>query len=273
LPLVGTICCQDGQPASFDHCKQMSRVGMCDHPLPLLAAMAGESKRRDGLDISSSTLSSCPRQHVLKQRNDYYEDPDDYYARWMGSFSHHAIEHGGPWEGIIQEERMARVITVSGLEFIVSGMPDWYDTTTKHIDDYKFVGWKPKELRPEHEGQVNVYAWILDSYGYEVETARIIYLHQKARDTGKRRTLIDVPVWSDERTEDYIREKLLPHATYRLNGNLSQLRVEVGGEWKGQFCPFRNDCNPGQCCVKQDAPGSENTASLGDGEPGWAVGS
>ena len=271
MPLIGTICCQTGQPASFDHCRQAARVGMCEHPLPLLAAMAGESERREGIDISASTLSSCPRQHVLKSRNDYYEDPDDYYPRWMGAFSHFAIEHGGPWDGVVQETRMERPVNVGGQEFIVSGMPDWYDEKTRHIDDYKFVGWKPKELRPEHEAQVNVYAWILGYNGHPVESGRIIYLHQKARDTGKRRTMIDVPIWSDAATEAYVMGKLVPHARYRMDGNIAQLRVSAEDEWKGQFCPFRNECNPGRCCVTQHAPTTHVEAPVSDAEPGWAT--
>ncbi len=270
MPLVGTICCQTGEPASFDQCKQLSRQGVCEHPLPLLSAMAGESVRREGIDISASTLSSCPRQHVLKQRNDYYEDPDDYYARWIGSFSHHAIEHGGPWDGVVQEVRMSRHIDVGYERFFLSGMPDWYDRTHMHLDDYKFVGWPPKELRPEHEGQVNVYAWILGAFNLPVTSGRVIYLHQRVRGTGKRKTMLPVPIWNQDHTEGYIQDKLAPHAAYRKDGNLSKLKVGPGEEWKGQFCPFRHECNAGRCCV--DAPVIENTASLGDGEPGWRVG-
>lgn len=267
--LVGTICCQDGQPHRFSHCQELSRLGVCEHPLPLLTAMADESTRREGIDISSSTLSACPRQHILKQRNDYYEDPDDYYPRWMGAFSHFAIEHGGPWENIIQETRMSRGIMVNGHHFDISGMPDWYDKDQAHIDDYKFVGWKPKELRPEHEAQVNVYAWILEGNGFPVVSGRIIYLHQKARDTGKRRTMIDVPMWNTENIEAYIATRLVPHARYRTTNSIGGIKVEPGEEWKGQFCPFRHACNPGVCCVKQDAPVSPIEAPVGDVDPGW----
>lgn len=268
MPLVGTICCQDGKPKSFSHCMEQARGCSCEHPLPLLSAMADESTRREGIDISSSTLSSCPRQHVLKQRNDYYEDPDDYYARWMGSFSHHAIEHGGPWQGVIQETRMSRPLWIDGHRYDISGMPDWYDQTKQHIDDYKFVGWKPKELRPEHAAQVNVYAWILEGNGYPVETGRIIYLHQKARDTGKRKTIIDVPMWDEPKTQSYIHARLLPYEEYRNTGNMARMRVDPGDEWKGDFCPFRHTCNPGRCCVYKP-PVDHIEAPVGDVDPGW----
>jgi hypothetical protein len=251
LPLVGTICCQDGKPKPFAECIRNCRERGCQHPLPILVSMSKESEKRDGIGYSSSTLSQCPRQHVLAARNDYYESPDDYYPRWMGTLGHLAVEASGPYVGISQEVRYHATVSVDGLDVAISGQPDWYDTQAKELDDYKYTAYPPREPRPEHEAQLNVYAWLLENNGLDVDTARVIYLHPKNRQTGKRQTTYDVSLWSPEAVERYITAKLLPHVTYLRDGNLVRLGLPPEDAWKAQFCPFRHSCNPGRCCTPQ----------------------
>lgn len=252
MPLVGTICCQDGKPKSFDQCIGSCREGACEHPLPILVSMSKESSRRQDVAYSSSTLSQCPRQFVLMQRNDYHENPDDYYARWMGTLGHLAVESSGPYIGVSQEVRYHFPVSVDGLDFELSGQPDWYDTSLHQVDDYKYTGYPPNAPREEHEAQLNVYAWLLENNGLPVETARVIYLHPKSRSTGKRQTTYHVPLWSTDAVERYIVDKLRPHAGYALDGNLIKLSLDpVKDAWKSQFCAFRHQCNPGQCCLSR----------------------
>lgn len=198
MPLVGTICCQDGTPKSFDQCIGNCREGGCEHPLPILMSMSKESDRRQDVGYSASTLSQCPRQFVLGSRNDYYENPDDYYARWMGTLGHLAVESSGPYDGVVQEVRYSHTIQVDGVEMELSGQPDWYDSNAGGLDDYKYTGYPPKEPREEHKAQLNVYAWLLENNGLPVETARVIYLHPKSRQTGKRQTTYHVPLWTHD---------------------------------------------------------------------------
>jgi hypothetical protein len=270
--LAGPICCQTAKPEGFDNCIAACQEGACQHPLPLLAAMKNNADRRRGIGISSSVLGMCPRQHVLQERNEYYEDPNNFYQRWRGSFGHYAIEMGGPYAGVVQERRFRREMEVDGVNFAVSGQPDWIDIPRRHLEDHKFVGWPPKDVKPDHEAQINVYKWIIDggyvgsgivtssgvvrfqhrpgegdnplSAGFTVASARINYLHTRGY------VSFDVPLWTTEAVERYIRRKLVPHAAYIKTGNLALLKIEdEADKWKAKYCPFRDPANPGQCCM------------------------
>lgn len=243
MPLVGTICCQDGQPHDFDYCKTQCRQGGCNHTLPLLSSMQANGAKREGVGLSASLLSGCPRQFILAERNDYYEDPERWYARWLGTAGHSAIEHGGPYEGILSEVRFYRSIDTDAGEIVVSGQTDWYDEDYRRLEDFKFVAFAPKALKPDHEFQVNVYAWILEGNGKEVDSAGVNYYHAGRT----RHTTFEVPLWTQDAIEDRIRKSLQPHADYATTGNLSLVKAPSDFAW-GASCPFRHPCNPGRCC-------------------------
>lgn len=266
MPLAGPMCCQDGNPASFDNCIAKSREGHCQHSVPLLRAMQLNSTRRKGIGISSSVLSMCPRQYVLGEANDYYEDPAAYYPKWRGAFGHYAIEMGGPYPGIAQEVRFYRTVNVLGLDFEISGQPDWVDVEHRHIDDSKFVGFRPKEPYKDHEAQINVYHWLMiggyvkgDYIAYpgdyqnpipenwEARAASITY-----RDT-KGEAQYPIGLWSMDAVESYVRRRLEPHARYIKTGNLALLKIEDDVDfWKAKYCPFQDPRNPGRCCMASD---------------------
>lgn len=273
MPLVGPVCCQTGQPEDFPSCLQRSKEGGCVHPLPLLKAMENNAKRRAGIGISSSVLGMCPRQHVLQERNDFYEDPKDYYNRWRGSFGHYAIEMGGPYPGVVQEIRFYRDISVEGVSFTVSGQPDWIEVDRRHLEDHKFTNWPPSEVKPDHEAQVNVYIWLIQGgeargkgdwsglaglpKGWEIESAAINYMSTKGY------VQYPVTIWSEAAVEAYITRRLTPHARYIKTGNLSLLKIEdEADKWKARYCPFRDPRNPGRCCMASEMEPDEQTPSL-----------
>jgi hypothetical protein len=229
--------------------------------------MSKEQERRQNVGYSSSTLSQCPRQYVLAARNDYFEDPDDYYARWMGSLGHLAVESSGPYPGITQEIRYRYTITVDGVGVEISGQPDWYDRELRQVDDYKYTGYPPNSPREEHEAQLNVYAWLLENNSLPVEEARVIYLHPKSRQSGKRHTIFQVPMWTDDAVARYISSKISPHIQYAKDNNIAKLSLDPKTDlWKAGFCPFRHPCNPGQCCLAKvgDASRTQIKAPLSD---------
>jgi CRISPR/Cas system-associated exonuclease Cas4 (RecB family) len=159
-----------------------------------------------------------------------------------------AVESSGPYIGISQEVRYYSTISVDGFDMAISGQPDWYDQEQKILDDYKYTSYPPNSPREEHEAQLNVYAWLLENNNLDVEKARVIYLHPKSRQTGKRQTTYHVPLWSTEAVERYIVTRLRPHAQYLKDNNMAKLKLDPGDAWKAQFCPFRHGCNPGRCC-------------------------
>lgn len=262
MPLAGTICCQTGQPTPFEVCEKNCQQGVCTHALPLLVNMRKNSQRREGIGVSSSVLGGCPRQYILGRTTDYYEDPEDYYARWFGSFGHHAIEMDGPYPGIIQEVRFYRSITVNGEEVEISGQPDWIDLDNATIADHKITGRKPTEARQEHIQQLNVYKWLVEGgEGRGVGTWPDVrhYLNWKVRKlelryylaVGKERHVeFDVPLWEDHLIEDYIRRALAPIIHAEKTGD--PMSVGVMGkmhEWRANYCAFRHECNGSSCCM------------------------
>lgn len=247
MPLAGTLCCQSGKPETFGHCITEAHEGRCQHSIALLAAMRQNSQSREGVTFSPSTLSTCPRWQVLGEKNDYYEAPADYYRRWLGAGTHAAIAMSGPYEGITQERRFYRDISVEGDNFTVSGQIDWYDHHRHHLEDFKRVSYIPKQLRSDHEAQANVYVWLLAGNGLVVDTASVRYLGNAGEDVKA------VPLWSESAVEGYIRAKLWPVALYHQDGNLAKLRVSESDRWKAAYCPFKSDHNPGRCCMASEA--------------------
>lgn len=256
MPLEGTICCQTGQPRSFEECKCQARAGDCKHPLPLLANMEKQRYLRQDVGISASTLGGCPRQYILSTLYDYYENPEDYYARWFGTFTHAAVEMDGPYTGISQEIRYYRKIEVDGEEFEISGQPDWIDWKEGRIEDYKMSGYKPKEARREHIAQLNVYRWLIcgDDPLFEPRVLRVNYLHPGK---SSRHTEYEVMIWTDEAVEEYIRAGLRPYLHFQNTGRWEDVGVMgVDHAWRIKYCPFARECNEGSCCmvVIEEAP-------------------
>jgi hypothetical protein len=265
MPLVGTICCQTGQPTSFEICEENCRQGVCQHPLPMIVNMRKNSEKREGIGVSASTLGGCPRQYLLGRDKDYYEDPEDYYARWFGSFAHYAIEMEGPYPGVIQEVRFYRHITTNfgRTEVEISGQPDWIDTTTQQswiVADHKMTGRKPTEPMQEHIQQLNVYRWLIEGgwgatknpekFGLDshvILDGKVGRLELRYYHPGKvRHTEFQVPIWSDELVEDYIRRALVP----LLHNNPNDVGVYgKNNEWRYNYCPWRHPCNNGTCCM------------------------
>lgn len=248
--LKGTICCQDGSTQPFDRCMGCARAGQCDHSLPLLTFMQKNQESRQGVGYSSSVLNGCPRQHILKQNVDYWESPKDFYARWRGSWGHHAVDMTGPYPGIVQEVRFRRNVTVDGVTFDVSGKPDWIDPEEQEIQDHKTIAFIPKAPYDDHKRQINIYAWLVetgecDQPGigpYLISRARMHYL------AGKNEAFMDVDLWSHDAVEEYVVNRLRPFAAHVLNGTLPG-KLGESEKWKAAYCPFKGS---GKCCMEQD---------------------
>lgn len=248
--------------------------------------MRKNGDRRAGIGISSSVLGGCPRQHILSQRNDFYEDPEDYYARWFGTFGHYAIEMDGPYPGVVQEVRFFREVDVDGQTVEVSGQPDWIEVESGLVADHKMVGKKPTQPRLSHIKQLNVYRWLIEGgyvrsetpppqgtkyflgessnwdnphpswknplpAGYRVKRLEVRYYHPGSKG---RHIEFDVPLWTDEQIERYVLSRLRPFVRYAKTGNLLSLSLDPGDEWLSGFCPFRHAHNPGACCVAVEPP-------------------
>ena len=248
MPLVGTICCQTGAPSDFQTCLDTCRGRGCVYPLPLITSMAKNEGGRSNAGISATTISQCPRLTILKSDEDFFEAPSEYHARWRGTGVHAMAEKDGPYDGVIQELRIRKTITILGMEVTISGQPDWYDTIYHHLDDWKSTAQCPLKVYPDHQLQVNIYAWLIDGGVWDngepsndiVETASIVYIDPK------RSVSLDVDLWSSEAVEKEIVKRMEPVIAYRLGGELPgpQYLSKKDG-WRKKFCPFSGS---GLCC-------------------------
>jgi hypothetical protein len=198
MPLVGTICCQTGQPQEFSHCLQCARTGQpasCKHSLPLIKFMANKEKSREGVGLSATGIIACPRQNVLLTDTDYYEKPGNFLAQFRGEIWHEGFEKWLVDEpDIISEVRLEKEVVVelgdrydrgaatNPVHLTLSGKSDQVYRSRGLITDTKTVGravdcdpnrlnerqmqfcerMKLKEPYPEHVAQVNIYAWLWD---------------------------------------------------------------------------------------------------------------
>jgi len=120
-------------------------------------------------------------------------------------------------DGVLIEQR----ITKDLFGITLSGQVDRYEIEDKTIADYKStsIGSFSRGLKPEWEKQLNVYRFLLELEGYPVEKLKI---HAILRDwqVGKAASAnypaipfmtLNVPVWSAEKINSYIRERVAIH--------------------------------------------------------------
>jgi hypothetical protein len=81
-----------------------------------------------------------------------------------------------------------------------------------------------------------------------VTRLRLYYYHPGRNG---RHTEFDVPVWSDEAIESYIRWALEPIERWTQGDDIETIGLYgAGHEWRANFCPFRHT---GQCCQVKPA--------------------
>ena len=248
MPLSGTVCCQTGQKTDFQQCLDQCRGRGCVYPLPLIVSMAKNTEKRSSAGISATTILQCPRQTIMKEEIDYYEAPSEYHARWRGTGVHAMAEADGPYPGVIQEIRIRKTITVDGIDIEITGQPDWYDTTSNHLDDWKSTGKCPTKPYDDHKAQVNIYAWLIDGGTWDngeksdtiVESASIVYIDPS------RSLIHPIDLWSSGATDAFIRRKIEPLVRHRKHGVYPTVAdLASSDKWKIRYCPFSGT---GHCC-------------------------
>lgn len=247
MPLSGVICCRDGENRSFEDCVASCKERECVFPLPLLVSMSKNKEKRKGAGLSATIILKCPTQMIVEQDVDFFESPAEYHARWRGIGVHAMAEADGPYDGVIQETRIRKSINVDGTEIEITGQPDWFDTNTNHLDDWKSTSVCPSKPYDDHEKQLNIYAWLIDGgvwdggeiSDYVVDTASIVYIDPK------RSVIHPVVLWRSDVVEDMIRQRLSHYVHYLNTGEILPYELRPEKVWKKRFCTFRGT---GRCC-------------------------
>ncbi len=172
--------------------------------------------------ISVTTLIGSPRVSILRSRhdNDIEVDVADQLWSLVGRALHHIAEAGADEEHLSEE----RLFTdVNG--WIISGGIDLQIVSDGvRILDYKFTSaWAVAnaEDKFEWEAQLNSYAWLVRKVkGMEVKGLQICALIRdwRRREAEFKSTypqapaqVIDIPLWSFEKQQAYIEERVRIH--------------------------------------------------------------
>jgi hypothetical protein len=162
----------------------------------------------------------------------------------------------GPYTGIIQERRFRMLVPVGDRHAELTGQPDWFNTKTGHLEDWKSTKQVPKIVYDDHVKQVNIYAALIE-LGTMDDPPDWLALH-KIRDLSVQKAFVryidpdrsvsmEVPLWENRVTMDWVAARMEPIVRFRETGDLPVgLAAEPDQFWKSRYCPFRGT---GQCCA------------------------
>jgi hypothetical protein len=190
-------------------------------PEPIIKAIMNDPYNAGPCDMSVTTLISPARKVELTRRH-YKEitvDASEKIWTLFGQAMHHVLERAD--NESITEARLS--IKRQGWE--ISGQLDRYDPATETLSDYKVTSVYAVKNghRREWEAQLNILATILREHGYPVERLIIVTILRDwsaGRSNGKDYpdcpvVTIPVPLWSQEKCEEYIDSRIRIHQAAR----------------------------------------------------------
>ena len=190
-------------------------------PEPLVRAVSYTAYDKAGADFSVTELIKPPRISALEHLHseELEEDASDRLWLLMGSAGHEVLRRSS--EGGIVEERC--VVDFAGWK--ISGQMD-YAVPDKALIDYKFTSlWAIKDgVKPEWEQQLNLYKWMAEQYGIEINELKIIAILRDWNISEARRNpempqsqvgVFTVRIWTKEAVETWLAQRLAVHVNAR----------------------------------------------------------
>lgn len=172
--------------------------------------------------LSVTELINSPRITQLRKKHfdDIEEDVADKVWAIFGTAIHAVLEHGKGENHVIEQRLHANM---DGYD--ISGAIDLQEVDEDgiHISDYKTTGaWSVMNDKKDWEQQLNCYAWLVEKVKKApVKSIKIIAIIRdwSRRDAGFKEGYpeapiksIDVPLWSFQDREDFIKEKIRLHS-------------------------------------------------------------
>jgi hypothetical protein len=185
-------------------------------PPSIVAAIENDPYTKDGADFSVTELIKPPQIRRLwaKHEDEISVDVREEVWKLLGKGVHAALEQAGDGVGIKEQRLHAEYNGVT-----ISGAIDLVDDGA--VTDYKVtsVYSVQRGLKEDWEKQLNLYAWLLRQNDIEVTSLTIVTI---CRDWMRSRVgkynypdspvvVLKVPVWSDERQDRYIDERIRVH--------------------------------------------------------------
>jgi len=187
-------------------------------PAAIVAAVQNDPYVGGG-DISTTKLIDSPRVRVLggKHKDQITVDVSERVWALLGQAVHTILERAGlRQEGMVVEERL--YADVDGWQ--VSGQVDSMHLEMQKLSDYKVTTVWKKNGSDSWTRQLNVLRWLAHQNGHTITTLEVIGIFRDWRKSEALRDpsypqsaiqTIDVPLWTLEETEDYVRERVAIH--------------------------------------------------------------
>jgi hypothetical protein len=173
----------------------------------------------DQYRIGITTLTNSPRvrQLTIRHWNELEDDVSNHLWRITGDAYHYILAKTKQDNRLIEQKIEEKLN-----DFTIVGKPDLYDDITKSVDDYKITSvWSVKEVKEEHEQQLNCYAWLLYKAGFPVSYAYINAILRDWSEMEMRRfggsyppipfKRISIPLWSFDEQQEFIEKRIKLH--------------------------------------------------------------
>jgi hypothetical protein len=195
-------------------------------PETLVVLAKREYYTKGKADFSVTEIISPPQIQRLRRKHyeELEQDVADSIWSLLGS-ALHVVAERSQVKGHITEERLNA--DIDGV--VLSGAIDLQKKTDEGviITDYKFTSaWAIRQDKFEWEAQQNIYAWLVSTVKKEkvvgVQICALIRdwsrrdASQKADYPPAPIQVLELPLWSLERTEAYIRERLEAHRNAKV---------------------------------------------------------
>lgn len=200
-------------------------------PQPLVDAIAFDDYKKGDADFSVTELIKPPRIAALEvlYKGVLEEDASDRLWALMGKAGHEVLRRSSK-EGIVEE-----TVTVEFQGVKIKGQMD-YAVILKALWDYKFTSvWAIKEgVKPEWEQQLNIYKWMAEQYGVEVNELTIVAIlrdwskPEARRDKSYQQSqvvVMPVRIWAKQQVEAFVSGRVRLHLQAR-NGQLPDCTAE-----------------------------------------------
>jgi hypothetical protein len=207
-------------------------------PAPLVTLATREYYSKGASQYSVTELLSSPRIRRLREQYDgeMVSDVSDMLWSLLGSALHVVMERGET-EGWTKEERL--FVEVDGVT--ISGAIDLQEQTPEGITihDYKFTSaWAVMNDKIEWEQQLNLYKWLVEKVkGKKVSGLKICALIRDFSRHDHRDGypaapihMVDIPMWSSEETERFVRRRLEAHRDSKVDHDLGEALPECSPE-------------------------------------------
>ena len=207
--------------------KLTNHYGLPDWLIEAVGYIQSKYEPGEKTDYSATSLAEPPMIAGLKYqyRDQLEQDASEALAAFMGTCVHDSLEEAiKDNERYIVERRFYNTIHVpdspTKKDFVISGQIDLYDLETQHLSDHKITS-TIKILRGDHseyEAQASVNRWLMRANGYDPKSFSIAgFLKDWRRGESKRDSnypnfpfkKLDLPFWSEEATEEYIRNAII----------------------------------------------------------------